>query len=191
MRKIKTFNTRVLAYAGVLVAMNVVLTRFLAIPIGPDLRISVGYTPIILASLWFGPLIGGICGALGDLLGCLVGGYAPNPLIFISNVLVGVLPWLINRFIVRGLPRSTKSADGKGKIWGIGFLKTLVIVFITSAICSEGFTTWGLSIMMGVTFWAEFLIRLPQTIGLIIANSILVFLLYESPITSLVKGSRK
>lgn len=67
----KKLNVKTIVFAAVLVAMNLVLSRVLAINIGSTLRITVSATPIYLASLWFGPLVGGICGGLGDLLGCL------------------------------------------------------------------------------------------------------------------------
>jgi ECF transporter S component (folate family) len=56
------FSAAVLAYAGALIALNVILTRFVSIPIGQIFRISIGAVPIILASLWLGPVAGGICG---------------------------------------------------------------------------------------------------------------------------------
>ena len=68
----KKLNVKTIVFAAVLVAMNLVLSRVLAINIGSTLRITVSATPIYLASLWFGPLVGGICGGLGDLLGCLI-----------------------------------------------------------------------------------------------------------------------
>ena len=65
----KKLNVKTIVFAAVLVAMNLVLSRVLAINIGSTLRITVSATPIYLASLWFGPLVGGICGGLGDLAG--------------------------------------------------------------------------------------------------------------------------
>lgn len=67
----KKINIESIVFAGVLVAMNLVLARVLAINIGPTLRITVSATPIFLASLWLGPLVGGICG--GASCGQIVG----------------------------------------------------------------------------------------------------------------------
>ena len=76
----KTANKiRIMAFAGVIIAMNIVLARLVAINIGPTLRITVSQTPVYLAGFWFGPVVGGICGFLGDLIGSLLQGYAPNP----------------------------------------------------------------------------------------------------------------
>ena len=81
-----------MAFAGVIIAMNIVLARLVAINIGPTLRITVSQTPVYLAGFWFGPVVGGICGFLGDLIGSLLQGYAPNPLISISAILAGMIP---------------------------------------------------------------------------------------------------
>ena len=72
-------KVRIMAFAGVIIAMNIVLARLVAINIGPTLRITVSQTPVYLAGFWFGPVVGGICGFLGDLIGSLLQGYAPNP----------------------------------------------------------------------------------------------------------------
>ena len=49
----KKLNVKTIVFAAVLVAMNLVLSRVLAINIGSTLRITVSATPIYLASLWF------------------------------------------------------------------------------------------------------------------------------------------
>ena len=52
----KKLNVKTIVFAAVLVAMNLVLSRVLAINIGSTLRITVSATPIYLASLWFGQI---------------------------------------------------------------------------------------------------------------------------------------
>ena len=183
----KQINTKVLAYAGVLIAMNVVLVRVVAINIGPDLRNTVGNVPVILASLWFGPVIGAACGGLGDLIGCILSGYPPIPLLLVSSVLTGFLPYFFKKFIVKGISDSKNKAG----IYGMGLVRMLVMMAIVNLITSQGFSTLGLAQYTGITFTAEFLIRLPQSILLTITNSILVLLLYASPVTSFVVNSTR
>lgn len=178
-------STKSLTYAAILIAMNVVLTRIVAIPIGATLRITVGSVPIILASLWLGPVIGGICGGSGDFIGCLLSGYAPNPFIMISAILTGVLPYVFKRFLVKDLSIKGK----KTQIFGIGFLKLLLILGFMSLITSLGFTTFGLSLLQGLPFGTLFITRLPQSIFLTIVNSVLVLLVYTSPVTFFVQNS--
>lgn len=124
----KKLNVKTIVFAAVLVAMNLVLSRVLAINIGSTLRITVSATPIYLASLWFGPLVGGICGGLGDLLGCLVQGYAPNPLILVSSVLAGVIPAVFKKYVFRD----------KVNTW-----KIAVMLIVHGIVGSLGFTVVG------------------------------------------------
>lgn len=108
----KKLNIKTVVFAGVLVAMNLVLARVLAINIGPTLRITVSVTPIFLSGLWLGPLMGGICGGTADLLGCLIQGYAPNPFILVTSVLAGVLPG-----IMKNMHSMIKLIPGRLRLW--------------------------------------------------------------------------
>ena len=54
--------TYTLVSLGALTAVNLILTRFLAINIGGFGRIQLGAIARIMAGLWFGPLAGGLCG---------------------------------------------------------------------------------------------------------------------------------
>ena len=58
---------RVLAGAAMLVAVNVVLYYF-NIMIGDTLRIGVSFLPIAVCGMLYGPIVGGIAGALGDVI---------------------------------------------------------------------------------------------------------------------------
>ena len=127
----KKLNVKTIVFAAVLVAMNLVLSRVLAINIGSTLRITVSATPIYLASLWFGPLVGGICGGLGDLLGCLIQGYAPNPLILVSSVLAGVIPAVFKKYVFKD----------KVNTW-----KIAVMLIVHGIVGSLGFTVVGLHV---------------------------------------------
>ena len=161
----KKLNVKTIVFAAVLVAMNLVLSRVLAINIGSTLRITVSATPIYLASLWFGPLVGGICGGLGDLLGCLIQGYAPNPLILVSSVLAGVIPAVFKKYVFRD----------KVNTW-----KIAVMLIVHGIVGSLGFTVYA-------TPWSVlYATRVIQTIALTIANTILVSVLYQSALTTYV-----
>lgn len=161
------FSARTIAFAGVLTAMNVVLTRLISIPVGNILRISVGAVPVILSGLWLGPVTGAVCGGLGDLIGCAVGGYAPNPFISFSACLTGVLPALFRPFLLKrkpGFPR---------------FLGFVLILALTMLLTSQGFTTLGLSLLYGMPFKAAWLSRLPQSAVLCLADAFICEMLFS------------
>lgn len=167
----KKLNIKTVVFAGVLVAMNLVLARVLAINIGSTLRITVSATPIYLAGFWFDPIVGGICGGVADLLGCLIQGYAPNPLIMVTSVLAGVLPGVFKHYVFHN----------KMNTW-----KIAVVIAIHGLIGSLGFTTVGLHVYYGTPWAVLYSTRVIQTIALAAANTILVSILHQSVLTTMV-----
>ena len=165
------FTPVVLTYAGVLIALNIVLSKFISIPIGPTLRLSVSQVPLILAGLWLGPVVGGLCGLAGDLLGCLLSGYAPNPFITATAVIMGVVPALFASFI-RGGVQGGSYSDRFARLGRI-----MLVLAFCMLIGSQGSTTIGLSLLYGSPFRALWLSRLPQSILLLVVNSLLTELL--------------
>ena len=87
---------RKLTYAAILVAMDIVLARYLAIPLGYE-RLSLQFLPDGMAGILLGPVFGGMTTLGADLLGMLIqsGGLTINPLISLSAILRGVIPGLI------------------------------------------------------------------------------------------------
>ena len=97
----KKQNLRVPVTTAVLAALSVVLGYLLAINIGDTMRISFENLPIILASLVLGPAWGAACGVVADLVGCLIRGFAVNPMITAAAGLMGVVPWVFAKKIFR------------------------------------------------------------------------------------------
>ena len=91
----KKYPLRTLTCAALLLAMDIVLARFTAIPLGYE-RISLQFLPDYMAGLLLGPVWGGLVTLGGDILGMLVqsGGLTINPLISLAALLVGVLSGL-------------------------------------------------------------------------------------------------
>lgn len=172
------FDTRTLVFVGLLVAMHTVLTRLLVIEIGSSYRITLGSVCTILAGMWFGPLAGGLTGLVADILGCMLKGYAVNPLITVAAVLWGVIPALLCRFAKGGRVR-----------------KIVVIcaaVTVTSVLSSLVFTTIGVALLNGGDFFVSVSAILPgrliQWAIMTPVYCVLTFTLYFSPLTSLVKN---
>lgn len=163
----KKVTSRSLAYAGVLIAMNVLLTRFVSIPVGQVLRFTAGAVPVILSGLMLGPLTGALTGAVGDLIGCAVSGYAPNPLITLSSALYGVIPALFVSVINR-------SRAGMKR-----FMVFLGVIFVTMIITSQGLHVLGLSLLYGMPAKAVFITRIPQTLFLLAINTFLTDIIYS------------
>ncbi len=98
---IKTASSHIkhLAVLAILAAASVVLGKFLQIPIGDTIRISLENLPVIFAGIVFGPLSGAAVATVADLVGCVAVGYTVNPLITLGAAVVGFsagvtyMPW--------------------------------------------------------------------------------------------------
>ncbi|MCC8066747.1 MAG: folate family ECF transporter S component [Clostridiales bacterium] len=173
--KKNVWDTRTVVFLGLLIAMHIVLTRLIVIELG-SYRITVGCVCTILAGLWFGPVGGGICGLVADLLGCLLKGYAVNPLITIAAMMWGIIPALCRPVMSGGKTKKTVF---------------LCVGVVLASICSTlGFTTTGLALINGGKFWVSFTALLPgRTMQWAIMTPIycvLTVVLYLSPLTGLI-----
>ena len=88
-------GTKNILYLGILVAIEVILTRFFAIQT-PIIRIGFGFLPIALAGIMFGPLAAGTAGVLADTIGMALfpkGAYFPGFTLsaFATGALYGLL----------------------------------------------------------------------------------------------------
>ncbi|HPL53447.1 MAG TPA: folate family ECF transporter S component [Bacillota bacterium] len=64
-------NTKTIAFVGLLISMEIIFTRFLALQT-PIIRIGFGFIPIAFSGIMFGPVIGGLTAAIADILGMLI-----------------------------------------------------------------------------------------------------------------------
>lgn len=84
-------SARLLARLALLAALSFIFGKFLQIPIGNALRISFENLPLLLAGWLYGPIAGGMCAAAADILGCMLRGYAINPIITLGAAAVGTV----------------------------------------------------------------------------------------------------
>ena len=98
-------NTRILVFVGLFVAMDVILTRFLAFQT-PVIRISFGFLPIALSAIMFGPVIGGVTAVISDIIGMIIAPKGPYfPGFTISAFLTGAIYGLFLHNKTRSLLR--------------------------------------------------------------------------------------
>lgn len=98
---LKQITVKRLSMMAMLVALQIVLSKFLMLQVTSSVRLSIDSVPILLSGIWFGPLAGGIVGLLSDLLGTLLfptaGLYYPP--LTIAFLLIGVSAGLFGRLI--------------------------------------------------------------------------------------------
>ncbi len=102
----KKSNVQAIVFTGLMVAIGVVLSQLVSItlpsPASPIIKFGIGYLPIIIISILYGPVYGVIAAISQDLLGFfLIGG--PQGQIFflgftLNAVLYGLVPGLLFRF---------------------------------------------------------------------------------------------
>ena len=82
---------RLLVFSALLSAISIVCGKYLAINMGEFMRFSFENLPIIFAGMAFGPLVGALVGIVADLIGCVLVGYAINPIITAAAAVIGFL----------------------------------------------------------------------------------------------------
>ena len=97
---------RRLAILGILSAASIILGKLLQIPIGDTIRISFENLPILFAGIVFGPVSGVAVGIVSDLVGCVIRGYAINPIITAGAMLIGLASGLIGKALIKNNERS-------------------------------------------------------------------------------------
>ena len=64
-------SPRILCAAALLAALSIVLGKYMAIST-PIFRFSFENLPILMAGIFFGPIIGAAVGLIADIVGCLL-----------------------------------------------------------------------------------------------------------------------
>lgn len=82
-------SVRTLTVLALLTAMSIIFARVFTISTG-FVRFNLGALPVLLAAVLFGPGGGFAVGALADMIGGVLSGYAINPLITLG---AGAVAW--------------------------------------------------------------------------------------------------
>lgn len=119
----------VLVAAAFLAALSIVLGKYLAIRVGDTLRFSFENLPILLAGMAFGPVAGVLVGVGADLIGCLMVGYAVNPIITVGGAVIGLLGGVLYRVLSKTphLVRVTVTVTA-AHLFGSVLIKTVGLV---------------------------------------------------------------
>ena len=164
MQKRKYF---ILTATAMLVAVNLILTRILPLTNTLSSRLSLGNIPIYIAGIFFGPLAGGVCGLVSDVIGCVVfGGYAPFPALTVSPVMVGVVSGFFSKFLHLDKKRN--------------FLPLLSMVLITDILFELLWKSFGRAMLYGTGFGVQFMARLIEVPLEIVAEVIILFVILKT-----------
>ena len=113
---------------AMLAAISIICGKYLAFGVGEVLRFSFENLPIIFAGIAFGPLAGGLVGAVADLIGCILVGYSINPIVTLGAVTVGVTSGgayrLLKRLGIKKRPLRVGLSVGCAHLIGSVLIKT-------------------------------------------------------------------
>ncbi len=150
-----------------LAAISIVLTRLFSFEYLQIIRIGFGNIPIMISGFLFGPLVGGITGAVADLIGVLISARGvPHPGFTLTSTLSGVIPGLMVIYFLR----SSKNKD-PFTFWRI---------FISSALVIAGSSLILNTIWLSQLYGNPFIIVLqPRIISALIMLPIHSFIIYS------------
>ncbi|MDD6307812.1 MAG: folate family ECF transporter S component [Clostridia bacterium] len=161
MRKMQA--TRGIVYAALLVALEIILTRFVQIPIlldGFTNRINPGLLPVAAGGMLFGPLGGGLIAAVADLIRAILfpqGAF--NPLFTITATLRGVV---FGAFLWKKT----------------SYLRIILASLVNVIFVNIVLNTLFISFSYGGSFWVRVLTSLPITaINFVLQTALLVLVL--------------
>lgn len=157
-------DPRVIAVLAIFSAVSIVCGKYLAFNVGDTIRFSFENLPIILSGIFFGPIAAALVGLVADLVGCLLVGYAINPIITLAAVLIGFL---------------------SGAVWRLCFplpdiIKVFITVFSCHAICSVVIKTVGLWVYYESPFMATLGLRSINYLVVAVAEILIVYLLVRN-----------
>lgn len=134
----KTFSTQNLVMMAALIAMQIILARFLSIQASDTLRISFESIPVILAGMWLGPIPGAIVAVIADFLGTILSGYGTwFPPLVLGPLAVGVLSGISTKYIFRSPLAETKDTWKVAAIAVVvGILNSFVFGLVGSTLYS-------------------------------------------------------
>lgn len=85
-------DTKVLAGAGLFIALSLILNLYGTIRLAPTLVISFTFIAAALCSMKYGPVVGGLCGLIADNLKFFLMPNGPYcPLFTINEILAGII----------------------------------------------------------------------------------------------------
>ncbi len=144
----KLSSTKTLVTIGLLIALQIVLSRFLSINAW-NIKFGFGFVPVAMAAIFYGPIGGALVGGVADILGAILFPSGPFfPGFTLTSILMG---------IVLGVFLQKKQTT----------FRILSAVIINQIVFSLGLNSFWLCVLYHSSFKAVFLPRIIQIIAVI------------------------
>lgn len=170
----KIFSTQNLVMMAALIAMQIVLARFLSIQVSDTLRISFESIPVILAGMWLGPIPGAIVAVLADFLGTILSGYGTwFPPLVLGPLAVGILSGVSTKYIFHSPLAETRDTWKVAAIViVVGILNSFLFGLIGSTLYS--ILVAGNTTAFPILLWTNLIQRLATKPLTIAVNAVVV-----------------
>ncbi len=124
--QVAVFGTlKVMVAVSLLTAMSIVCGKYLAFGVGNVLRFSFENLPIMISGILFGPVVGIVTGIAADIIGCIMVGYAINPLVTAGAAVIGGVSGLIFSLL-----KGSEMKQGIKVVASVGVAHVLGSVFV-------------------------------------------------------------
>ena len=154
----KKLSVKAFCHLAVLLALEVVLNRFLSIQT-PFLKIGFSFVPVVMAGMLYGPVGGAVVCGLGDMVGALLFPFGPyHPGFSICGALMGaVYGW----FLYLG----SRRFDNRERLhlWPSVIVPVLFNCLVVGLMLN---TLWVSQLYGSRTYWGWFIYRVPDEIGM-------------------------
>ena len=165
------FDVKKLIQISLLIAIEVILTRFCSIQT-PIVRIGFGFLPIAIIGMMYGPLSAGIAYAIGDLLGMAL---FPSGSFFPGFTLTAFLTGATYGLFLYNKPKTWPRI--------IGSVLTVCLVL------NLGLDTYWLSILMGKGYLALLPTRIIKAALMIPVQTLIIGIIWKKVVIRFVKIS--
>ena len=157
----RLLNTKMLVVLALLIAMEIVLNRFLSINAW-NIKIGFSFVPIVIAAILFGPIHAAVVAGVGDFIGALL--------------------FPIDAYF----PGFTFTAVLMGLVWGLFLHKkqslanTVISVGINQLLLGLFLNTYWISVLYGSPYWPLFDTRILQAGVLLLVQVIVITAMGEA-----------
>ncbi len=170
---LKKLSIRDVVKLAVLIALEVVLSRFLSIAT-PIVKIGFGFVPIVIAAMMFGPFWGGLAGAAADFIGAML---FPIGAFFPGYTLTAALVGMVYGVFLYGKPRSN--------------LRIVFAVLIVNLLLHLCMNTLWVGITSGKGYLAIFPTRMLQCVIMTPISFLVIRVLHTQRVLSILPNSAR
>lgn len=163
----------VIAFLGMMIALDFVFERYIVINAGPFSRFSLTFVPRAICGLLLGMFPAALAGGVSDLIGAVIFYGVPNPGITLAAVLRG--------FLYGGVLYRKASVP-----------KVLLCAVINQFVISWGLVSLSLCWFSGAPLnWTFFVGRLPQCCSMFVVECVVLVLLTKTLFPYLQKNAAR